>query len=259
MLGVLLCLTANAQDRQLVKETANVDPLPRDLEMQLALSAVPRHLSDNATVYVLNSAKGFEVARPGTNGFHAFVARTGDDSFRGTWPLKEYRDDILYPISFDEAGAKANMRVFFDAAEMQAKGTPPEELKKIIQERYKTHYYKPPERAGVSYMMSPILRTYVNPENNEDVCTAIVPHVMHYVPNVSPEAVGAATPAPDEMRYLCEHGHWRNNPDPAVIFRGAHEFMVQFLGVTEREAIHKEDEGMLERLCKIKKVWCLPE
>jgi hypothetical protein len=41
MLGVLLCLTANAQDRQLVKETANVDPLPRDLEMQLALSARP--------------------------------------------------------------------------------------------------------------------------------------------------------------------------------------------------------------------------
>jgi hypothetical protein len=70
------------------------------------------------------------------------------------------------------------MRVFFDPAEMQAKGTPPEELKKIIQERYKTHYYKPPERAGVSYMMSPILRTYVNPENNDDVCTTIVPHVM---------------------------------------------------------------------------------
>jgi len=44
--------------------------------------------------------------------------------------LREYRDDILYPISFDEAGAKAQMRVFFDAAEMQAKGNPPEELRK---------------------------------------------------------------------------------------------------------------------------------
>jgi len=45
------------------------------------------------------------------------------------------------------------MRVFFDAAEMQSKGTSPEELKKLIQQRYKTHYYKPPERAGVSYML----------------------------------------------------------------------------------------------------------
>ncbi len=55
------------------------------------------------------------------------------------------------------------MRVFFDAAEMQAKGMPPEELKKMIQGRYKTGYYKAPDRAGVSYMLSPILRTYVSP------------------------------------------------------------------------------------------------
>jgi hypothetical protein len=94
------------------------------LEIQLALSALPPHLRDNATAYVLNPDKGFEVARKGTNGFHAFVARTGDDSFRGFWPLTAYRDDILYPISFDSAGVKAQMRVFFDAAEMQAKGTP---------------------------------------------------------------------------------------------------------------------------------------
>src|SRR5262249_60079587 len=97
------------------------------LEIQLALSALPPHLRDNATVHVLNPDKGFEVARKGTNGFHALVARTGDDTMRGSWPLTEYRDDILYPISFDGAGAKAQLRVFFDAAEMQAKGTPPEE------------------------------------------------------------------------------------------------------------------------------------
>src|ERR1039458_8899677 len=125
MLGVLLCLTANAQDRQLVKETANVDPLPRDLEIQLALSALPPQLRGDATVYVLNPDKGFEVARKGTNGFHAFVARTGDDAMQGAWPLTKYRDDILYPLSFDSAGAKANMLVFFDIAAMQAKGTPP--------------------------------------------------------------------------------------------------------------------------------------
>jgi hypothetical protein len=43
---------------------------------------------------------------------------------------------------------------------MQAEDTPPEELKKIIQERYKTPYYEPPERAGVSYMMSSILEPH---------------------------------------------------------------------------------------------------
>jgi hypothetical protein len=112
--GILVSLTASTRNGP------TLEPLPRDLEIQLALSALPSHLRDHATVYVLNPAKGFAVARNGTNGFHAFVARTGDDTFKGSWPLTEYRSDILYPISFDPAGSRAQMRVFFDAAEMQA-------------------------------------------------------------------------------------------------------------------------------------------
>ena len=122
IVSLLFAITANAQ---LPAEIKKIESLPRDLEIQLALSALPRHLRDNATVYVLDHHKGFEVARKGTNGFHTFVARTGDDTFRGSWPFTEYREDTLYPVSFDSAGAKEQMRVFFDAAEMQAKGTPP--------------------------------------------------------------------------------------------------------------------------------------
>src|SRR5256712_8701012 len=194
IVGLLFSLTASAQNKQTAKGTNKLEPLPRDLEIQLALSALPPQLRDNATVYVLYPDKGFEVARKGINGFHILVARTGDDTFRGSWPLTEYRDDILYPISFDQAGAKAQMRVFFDAAEMQAKGTPPEELKKIIQDRYKTKYYKSPERAGISYMLSPVLRTYTNPEENDNAATLNIPHVMYYAPNVTNQEVGAATP-----------------------------------------------------------------
>lgn len=258
IVGLLFSLTASAQNKQTAKWTNKLNPLPRDLEVQLALSALPPHLRDNATAYILNPDKGFEVARQGTNGFHAFVARTGDDTFRGVWPLKEYRDDILYPISFDEAGVKAQMRVFFDAAEMQAKGTPPEELKKKIQERYKTGYYKPPQRAGVSYMLSPILRTYVNPDESEDVTTSNIPHVMYYAPNVSSKDVGAASPTPDQFRYYAEHGRWPETPYPLLILHGPHGYMIQFRGVTERDAINKEYEDMLVRLCKFKEAWCLP-
>ena len=35
--------------------------------------------------------------------------------------------------------------------------------------------------------------------------------------------------------------------------------MIQFRGVAERDAITKEDEGMLARLCQIKDEWCLPK
>jgi len=142
--GLLFSLAAGAADQQAPEATMNIEPLPRDLEIRLALSALPQHLRDNATVHVLNPAKGFEVARKGTNGFHTFVARTGDDAFRGSWPLTEYRDDILSPVSFDAAGAKAQMRIFFDAAEMQARGTPAGELKRLMQDRLKAGYYKAP-------------------------------------------------------------------------------------------------------------------
>lgn len=260
IIGLLFSLSINAQKIENPKGEIKLQPLPQDLEIELALSSLPPHLRDGATVYILNPEKGFEVARNGTNGFHAFVARTGDDTFRGSWPLKEYRDDILYPISFDEAGAKAQMRVFFDAAEMQAGGTPPGELKKIIKERYKTGYYKAPERGGVSYMLSPILRTYLNPDQNGDVATNNVPHVMHYAPDVSNEDIGGAIPTAEQMDYMSRHGHW---PDshyqyPFVILHGPHGFVVQFLGGTERAAINKEYEEMLERLCEIKEEWCLP-
>jgi len=256
--GLWFSLAASAQNKP-TSSGNRIAPLPRDLEIQLALSALPAHLRDSATVYVLNPDKGFEIARKGTNGFHALVARTGDDTFRGSWAFTKYRDDILYPVSFDDAGAKAQMRVFFDAAEMQAKGTPPEELKKIIQERYKTKHYDAPERAGVSYMLAPILRTYVNPDVNDSVATAIVPHVMHYAPNLSNEDVGGAFPKPEELRYFSEHGRWQSSPNPFVILHGPHGYLIQFVGVTERTAINQEYAEMLARLCKIKDAWCLPQ
>ncbi len=239
IVALLFPLSAGALEKQ-----TKIEPLPKDLEMQLALSALPRHLRDQATVYVLNPDQGFEVARQGTNGFHAFVARTGDDAMRGAWPLTAYRDDILYPISFDAAGAKAQMRVFFDIAAMQAKGTDPKELKKIIQDRYQAGYYKAPERAGISYMLSPILRTYFNPDENEDVATMNYPHVMYYAPNVSKEDIG---------------GGKLGGLYPFVILTGPHGYFIQPIDLTERAAINKEYAGMLARLCKIKAEWCLPK
>src|SRR2546428_7244874 len=223
--GLLLSLTASTGSRQTHEVTNRIEPLPRDLEIQLALSALPSRLRDNATVYVLNPARGFEVARKGTNGFHAFVARTGDDTFKGSWPLTEYRSDILYPISFDQAGSKAQMRVFFDAAEMQAKGTPPADLKRVIQGRYKAGFYRAPERAGISYMLSPVLRTYFSPEDSDRVTTINFPHVMYYAPDISNEDIGGGNPC---------------GMEPFVILQGHHWYMIQPIGVTGRAGITRE-------------------
>lgn len=258
VLGLLFTLAAGAQ-QQRGSAGSTFNPLPRGLEIQLALSALPPQLRDGATVYVLNPKKGFEVARQGTNGFVALVARTGDDTFRGSWPLKAYRDDILYPISFDAAGAKANMQVFLDAAEMQAHGTPPEILKETIQGRYKMGFYKAPDRAGVSYMLAPILRTYVSPDQNEAVVTSNIPHVMYYAPNVSNADIGAALPNAQQFAFYMQHGRWQTNPLPFVILQGPRGYMVQFRDATERDAITEKYKAMLDQLCHIKEAWCLPK
>ncbi|CAN5154367.1 hypothetical protein BH10PSE6_BH10PSE6_01570 [soil metagenome] len=245
----------NAGENQAATEPPSAQPrsgtaidsfhLPRDLEIELAMSALPPHLKQQATIYVLNPAKGFEVARKGTNGFHAFVARTGDDAFHGSWELTEYSQDVIYPVSFDDAGSKANMKVFFDAAELQAKGTPPAELKRLIQQRYKTGYYKPPERAGVSYMMQPMTRTYDNPVKSNKIETWNGPHVMYLAPNASNQDIGGAEPGIATL--------------PFIIQEGPHGFIVQHVGEKERAEITREHAPMLKRLCELNPIWCLPK
>ena len=53
-----------------------LDKMPRDLEVRYALSALPPHLRADATTYVLDPDKGYELNHKGTNGFSCFVERT---------------------------------------------------------------------------------------------------------------------------------------------------------------------------------------
>jgi hypothetical protein len=239
--GLMLCMTAGAQNSE--SRAEEIEPLPRDVEVELASSALPPHLRENATIYVLDPRKGFEVARKGTNGFHALVARTGDDAFRGSWPLTEYPADVLYPIGFDAAGETAHMRVFVDAAQSQAKGMPAMELKRLIQERFRTGYYKPPARAGILYMVAPIMRTYDDPEKSPKIMTASHPHVMYFAPNVSDKDIGSGK---------------LGGVYPHLIMPGPHGLIVQALDTREKEAINKQHARLLQTLCKIKQTWCLP-
>ena len=56
ILALLFSLIASAQNEQ--GATNKPDPLPRDLEIQLALSALPPHLRDNANRICLESRQG---------------------------------------------------------------------------------------------------------------------------------------------------------------------------------------------------------
>src|SRR5262249_49397414 len=65
---------------------ARVVTLPHELEVRLAVDALPKELRDGATVLVMEPA-GYVKARPGTNAFTCMVSRRGGN---------------LYPVCFDE-------------------------------------------------------------------------------------------------------------------------------------------------------------
>ena len=80
--------------------------IARDLEVRLAVNALPKDLRDLATVLALER-DGYVTARRGTNPFTCIVSRRG-----GTF----------YPVCFDEEGARTILPAFADDAVMRLKG-----------------------------------------------------------------------------------------------------------------------------------------
>ena len=87
-----------------------LDRMPESLETRYALSAVPPHLRDAATVYLLDPDKGYYVSRQGTNGISCLVIRT-DWQF----PTRPFRNDVYWPVGFDAEGTKTLMQDFLTA------------------------------------------------------------------------------------------------------------------------------------------------
>ena len=76
-----MCNQVSAQSRDW-----ELDKMPKDLETDFALSALPPHLRADASIYLLDPTKGYYVAKKGTNGFICFVVRT-------EWERAEFRTD----------------------------------------------------------------------------------------------------------------------------------------------------------------------
>jgi hypothetical protein len=149
---------------------SRLDKMPRDLEVRYALSALAPQLRADATTYVLDPGKGYELNHKGTNGFSCFVERTEQDR-------ADFRNDVYAAICFDAEGSEKILPVWMDTAKMRAEGKlSPMEVKQEIARRYANGNYRPPSRAGISYMIAPLMRTYPNPDpRNHYVVTMNMP------------------------------------------------------------------------------------
>jgi hypothetical protein len=224
--------TAAAQTKQ-----GGIEQMPAALETRFALSALSPDMRGTATVYVLDVAHGYRVAHQGNSGVACMVQRTA-------WEQAEFRDDIYVPRCFDAAGARTYLKVLIDAEALRIQGMKPDALKSEIERRYHTKQYKMPDRAGLSYMLSPVMRTWMP---DQKVHTLSGPHVMFYAPNVTATDIGTPAGASTKYPFLTEEGV----PEQT--------FIIQLMGDAERAAIVAEARPLIDDLCSYRDLLCLPK
>ena len=152
--------------------------LPRALEIEVALSAAPKHLRDQATVWALDQS-GYTKVKEGTNAFSCLVSRRGGD---------------LFPVCWDAEGTRSLLPIDLDDAEMRMSGKSSAEIEAIIAQRFKQGQYRPPARAGIAYMLAPL--RYRIDETGRVTRSPSNPHLMFYGPNLTDADIGGARGAP---------------------------------------------------------------
>lgn len=220
---------------QEVKNAVLLDAIPQNLEVKLALSALPPYLRPDATVYVLDPAKGYKLERKGSNDFSCFVERTD-------WVRADFRKDLFVPECFDAEGTKTIVPVSFDVARLRAEGKlDAQQLRDEITRRFKEGIYRSPSRPGISYMLSPFQRLYGGPGSVE-TSTVNMPHYMFYAPNLTSKDIGGG---PVMGRY------------PYLINPGPHAYMIVNVGEAEKTQINQEESDLLRELCAYRTEFCI--
>ena len=233
-LMLLLPLSGFSQETAATK----LEKMPPDLERDFALSSLPPHLRAAATVYLLDPAKGYYVAKKGTNGFVCYIERT-------SWEWGEFRNDLAAPISYDAEGAKTIFRVVLDVAAMRASGKyTAKQIRDIVIDRIKKGIYKAPARSGISYMLAPVMRVYPNYPPDNQIVTAQMSHYMFYAPYLNNTDIGG-----DKT-----NGPFVNNPDNALLGdrKGPYGFIIMPAGKAEQARIVKAEANLLKRLAAYK-------
>ena len=218
-----------------------IEQMPPKLETQFALSALPRAMRDNGTVYLLDSVKGYQLSQQGTSGLTCLVQRT-------VWEMADFRNDIYIPLCYDAEGTKTYLKVIMDAATLRIQGMSPVALKAEIENRCRNKTYEPPAKAGLSYMVAPVFRTIGLPDLK--VHTNPMPHLMFYAPNITNQDIGAVPnlSVPSSLLY------------PFIDKQGIAEqsYVIQLIGEAEKAKIMADEKDLLADLCTYRASLCLP-
>ena len=216
---------------------ATIEQMPPKLETQYALSALPPAMRDQATVYLLDPKSSYQLTRQGASGVTCLVERTA-------WEQADFRNDIYVPLCYDAAGSKTYLKVIMDAAALRIQGLNPAALKAEIEKRYKDKTYKAPDRPGVSYMVAPVMRTWMLPDWH--VHTMPMQHLMFYAPNLTDQDIGSGPSSFPLYPFVFKEGIAEQS------------YMIQVVGEAERARIMTDEKPLLDQLCSYRDVLCVP-
>ncbi len=215
---ILTVLSVFATDVCWSQTQALPEILPKDLETDLALSALPAHLRADAGLYLLERG-GYALIRESSNGFECLVRRSG--------VIPGNYSDAILPICYDKVGSKSVLQAVIDEVAMLELNMDREEVKSIITERWTNGDYDLPGH-GISYMLSPVFR--VNGRMG-----GYVPHLMFYGPYMTDDAVGASDDRFDYVPFVQAPGL------PSAV-------MVAPVGEKERLLIEEAEADLIKRL-----------
>src|SRR5215472_13562010 len=193
----------NSASSQLLPEL-----LPREKEIELALSAAPEHLRKGAGVYVLER-NGFVKVRDSTNGFTCIVNRDH--------PLNQK------PVCFDTEGTATISPKILQVGELLMQGKTMSEINGDIAKGFRTGKYISPRRPGVAYMLSGDIRNF-NPRTGK--VESFPPHIRFYAPNLTNADLGTTAEALAKDPSL-----------PFVAYQGPHGFIIVLTGDKQKVAM----------------------
>jgi len=165
--------------------------MPRERQIELALSAAPAAVAKNASVYVLGP-KGYEKAHEGTNGVSCLIQRSY---------LKDGATTVA-PMCFDAEGSRTTMLVYIRMEQLRSAGADENAIKAEITKEYAAGTLLAPRKAGVLYMLS--CQNRLGPDPATGKAASFPPHVMFYAPNMTPQDLGYD--ADPMVPYLVEAG-----------------------------------------------------
>jgi hypothetical protein len=238
ILGTLVGVNCLAQAEKAGKTapvpTSALERMPESLETHFALSAAPPHLRDSATVFLLDPGKGYVLNRKGTNGVSCIVVRSD-------WQFKQaFRNDIYWAVCFDAEGSRTLLHDYLHAAELRARGMDSQQVHQEVTKKFGTPDYPNPSRAGVAYMIAPVMRGFTAASEPQ---TMNMPHYMFYAPNVKDVDIGG-------------NGFSKQYPFMLGMSPGRDDYIIMLVGEAEKAKILADSKDLLDELCSYRDFMC---